>query len=59
MSIGYINGPFLKIDYAIIFYGLFQWGSKIEPLFMRLFFWEKSNDFEEMILHDCVTVFCF
>ena len=50
--------PLLKVDEQVLYYGLFSFGLRTESLFSHLF-GEWGSDFEEMLLHDVITVFLF
>ena len=56
---GFINLPFVEDDQVVLFYGLFQFGFRIESLISHVIIAERGNDFEEMLLHDGLTCFLF
>ena len=58
-SVGFVDIPFVEVDQTVLFYGLFQFGVRLQYLLDHMFTAEKSNDFEEMLLHDTVTCFLF
>ena len=53
------NMPLMEVDPIVFYYGLFSFGLRLESLISHLFLEERSGDFEEMLLHDAVTVFLF
>ena len=56
---GFKDLPFLWIDEAVLNYGLFSFGLRIESIFSLIFLSEWGADFEEMLLHDSLTFFLF
>lgn len=56
---GFVNIPFLQVDQAVLFYGIFQFGVRLKYLMEHLCLTERGNDYEEMLLHDTVTCFLF
>lgn len=53
------GSPFFKCDELILTYGLLSFGFRVESLVNLLAFTEHGPDFQEMLLHDCVTCFLF
>ena len=59
-GVGFVNIPFLPVDESVLFYGLFQFGIRLQWLIAHNLSVERGNDYEEMLLHDTVTCFlCF
>ena len=51
--------PLLKVDQTVLYYGLFSFGLRVESLVSHILIEEWGSEFEEMLLHDVVTIFLF
>lgn len=51
--------PFIESNHALIYLGYINAGYRIENLYQHLMHHRGDSDFEEMLLHDIVTVFLF
>lgn len=49
----------MKSHEDVIWIAFYNFGFRVENLFITLFVAERGNDFEEMLLHDLVTFFLF
>ena len=58
-AISAIDMPFINCNENLLTLGFANLGFRLESLFSHLVYHRDDNDFEEMLLHDCVTNFLF